>query len=363
MRRNLCLGWGTQAGILLCKCIDNRAFPFLSEGVRKPTWDLRGDELNDKQRYLLAKLALDDEKMPLALLTEDDPDPWKIAETPEEDPATYKARIEAADAMTDEEAEQMHERWRKRAAYQAANPQKHASDRGDHIYLLTWLAAIRWDLAPEHPERLRSDLQQVFHPWVDTFKIPPGKTVTHTPLPAGEIGNDHVVHILRAHAEIQADACDLLAEVLESEERILAGQAEAADTAAPAVATGTTENETMVTAKPRSDAVAEEPAEDQTEAGNATPTEATSIAVQSEPNLPTTPEDEDTKRDPPGGEWVGPMSRAEIAKRISGDSNARWRKVASLFKAGYVQGVSPHLIRVRVDHLDGPTREKLKKNP
>ncbi len=64
----------------------------------------------------------------------------------------------------------------------------------------------------------------------------------------------------------------------------------------------------------------------------------------------------------PPGDWVGPMSKAEVARRLAGDENASWRKVESLFKDTDVKNVSPHLVRVRVDHLDGPARARLKKN-
>ena len=64
----------------------------------------------------------------------------------------------------------------------------------------------------------------------------------------------------------------------------------------------------------------------------------------------------------PPGEWVGPMSKTEVARRITGKHQARWRSVKSLFEATHVKSVSKRQVRVRVDHFDGPTRERLKKD-
>ena len=61
---------------------------------------------------------------------------------------------------------------------------------------------------------------------------------------------------------------------------------------------------------------------------------------------------------PPDGEWIGPMSKMEIAQRILKDRSpsARWRKVAPLFDNTHIQEVTPRTFRFRIDQLDKPTQ-------
>ncbi len=74
-------------------------------------------------------------------------------------------------------------------------------------------------------------------------------------------------------------------------------------------------------------------------------------------NAPTTSEKQVSA---PEGEWVGPHSKAEIARRILGQDDARWRKVATMFPDEYVEQMRSHkrLFRFRIDHLDSPTGAK-----
>jgi len=63
---------------------------------------------------------------------------------------------------------------------------------------------------------------------------------------------------------------------------------------------------------------------------------------------------------PPEGEWVGPMTQAEMAHRVLDDMKGRWRKVSFMFPKGYVQKISPKTFRFRIDHLDKPTQTRCK---
>ena len=66
---------------------------------------------------------------------------------------------------------------------------------------------------------------------------------------------------------------------------------------------------------------------------------------------------------PPEGEWVGPVTKGEIARRISRGQTQRWRKVQSMFPEGYVTGVTPKTFRFRIDHLDKPTQALCRGKP
>ncbi len=60
----------------------------------------------------------------------------------------------------------------------------------------------------------------------------------------------------------------------------------------------------------------------------------------------------------PVGEWVGPMTKVELARRVTGGQSERWRKVSPMFGDDCIQRVSPRTFRFRIDHLDEPTRAK-----
>jgi hypothetical protein len=50
------------------------------------------------------------------------------------------------------------------------------------------------------------------------------------------------------------------------------------------------------------------------------------------------------------GRWTTPMSKSEIARRILGRPDARWRKVENMFPPGHIQSVDKQVV-VRYDHL------------
>ena len=61
---------------------------------------------------------------------------------------------------------------------------------------------------------------------------------------------------------------------------------------------------------------------------------------------------------PPSGEWVGPMTKVEMARRVLDDRKARWRKVGPMFPPERVQEVTARTYRFRIDQLDEPTRDR-----
>lgn len=64
--------------------------------------------------------------------------------------------------------------------------------------------------------RFRSDARHLFHPWLDRF-LPSaeGRVSTSTPLPTEGTTDDDLTFVLRAHADTQAAACFVLAELLD----------------------------------------------------------------------------------------------------------------------------------------------------
>lgn len=70
------------------------------------------------------------------------------------------------------------------------------------------------------------------------------------------------------------------------------------------------------------------------------------------------PAEEPAAEEPPReqGEWVGPMTRAEMARRILRNDAPRWRKVAPMFSDGYVERITKRTFRFRIDHLDPATQ-------
>ena len=63
--------------------------------------------------------------------------------------------------------------------------------------------------------------------------------------------------------------------------------------------------------------------------------------------------------DDAGIEWSIPMSKAEMAKRLTGDPNARSRKVEALLARYGLEQVSPRQWRVRLDKMDMASRAKV----
>ena len=64
----------------------------------------------------------------------------------------------------------------------------------------------------------------------------------------------------------------------------------------------------------------------------------------------------------PAGEWVGPMTKAEMARRVLNISSARWRKASSLFTDEQLQQATPRTYRFRIDHLDKAARVRCRAN-
>ena len=60
------------------------------------------------------------------------------------------------------------------------------------------------------------------------------------------------------------------------------------------------------------------------------------------------------------GEWVGPMSKAEMARRVLNHTGARWRKVSSMFPDSHVSQVTDRTFRFRIDSLDAHARKRCK---
>jgi hypothetical protein len=62
-------------------------------------------------------------------------------------------------------------------------------------------------------------------------------------------------------------------------------------------------------------------------------------------------------------EWSGPMSRSDMARRITGDPSARPRKVQALLERYGLEHIKGRQYRVRLDQMDASTRRKLEKPP
>ena len=77
-------------------------------------------------------------------------------------------------------------------------------------------------------------------------------------------------------------------------------------------------------------------------------------------DLPFAPQTivEGEKPRPPDGEWVGPMTKAEIARRVFGNPSARWRKAAPLFDDAHIQQVTARTFHFRIDFLREPARTR-----
>jgi hypothetical protein len=63
------------------------------------------------------------------------------------------------------------------------------------------------------------------------------------------------------------------------------------------------------------------------------------------------------------GEWVGPCSKTEMARRLSNDAKARWRKFEGQFDDAHIRTVSAKQHYFRVDHLklSPPEKERCRK--
>jgi hypothetical protein len=64
---------------------------------------------------------------------------------------------------------------------------------------------------------------------------------------------------------------------------------------------------------------------------------------------------------PDEGEWSAPMTRTDMARRITGDRYARPRKVEKLLHRYGLRHVDGRMFQVRVDTMDSATRKKVEK--
>lgn len=62
---------------------------------------------------------------------------------------------------------------------------------------------------------------------------------------------------------------------------------------------------------------------------------------------------------PVEGEWSAPMTRTEMARRITGDHHARPRKIEGLLKRCGLRHVGGRMFQVRIDTMDSATRKKV----
>jgi hypothetical protein len=61
---------------------------------------------------------------------------------------------------------------------------------------------------------------------------------------------------------------------------------------------------------------------------------------------------------PPDGEWVGPMTRAEMARLVLGSKSTRWRKASSLFPEDHIIQKTDRTFLFRIDLLPEPARSR-----
>ena len=207
LRWSLCVRWGLPAAKLLCRCLDYAAFCKFGLDA---DWDLRmrhggiwkmfgwdSNRRTGRRSIPFVKLRSDGDEMELPFVTFGNEDDFKLTE-----------------------------------------------HREATAYLVTWFAAIRWWLAQEAPSRFHGDLFRVFHPWVDGFHEHPlsiyGTPTIYSALYSSVTYAPEDVVTYRSHAEIQREACLMLAAILEKEARIIdrqlhadpGGQAKTSDASA-----------------------------------------------------------------------------------------------------------------------------------
>jgi hypothetical protein len=168
---------------------------------------------------LLTEFAISEQPfLPLAMFKTDEECKWAIERAPpmgfvlpsETDPMCSLTDGELADRLCaiDQPSRRSEEQESTRNMY--------------IMLLLSWDAAIRWWLAPGYPARFRGDWEKVFHTWVERFDDPPLGLDGRDERP--EFASDPSVPaegaarlLLEAHAEVQAQVCLLLGDILEAE--------------------------------------------------------------------------------------------------------------------------------------------------
>lgn len=232
LRWNVNMAKPVQCAKLLFECLDDNVFSDLRGDGPKPEWDLRA--YLPVQVKLMAFIALQDSpRIQQALVAFPDEALASIREDLSDEEITQLSRpfINFEDDGHDvtETLKRIKDDLAKRVERGEDASEKTLVKNNGLICM--WFAAIRWWLL-KADGRLRSDTCQVFHPWVDkiTAREMLGKTelsdlarkmspLPHTP----EIDKKdpaQAFFLLQAHADIQADACVLLAELLDREAKI-----------------------------------------------------------------------------------------------------------------------------------------------
>jgi hypothetical protein len=282
------------------------------------------------------------------------------------------------------------------------------------VCAILWYVVIRSRLVKEARARFRPDLHELYHSWVDGIAADrlegaagPERSFStqaadflgeFTYYPAGKSGEE-MFPVLRAHADVRAEACRLLADLLEREAdwidedrtqvNLLEGRkrVESADEllgglrhVSRALAGVASEAERKARAQPYAERVRAEVAR---LAGN-------NLGLPKVPGQASDPEDDiramfdwlrhakeislgsgdrDSEVAPPKtptqsaapseGEWSAPMAKAEMARRITGKANARSREVEALLRRFGLERVAGLKWRVRLDTMDPATRRKI----
>ena len=215
LRWTLSQDLGVQAGRLLCESFDAGAFPNYPKGCAKPNWDFRGDDTSTRIRLLLADLAQSNERLSFALLSAHSPNSLRMDEHQK---ATKPDWLKVETATNEDLAQSIKRALAEAEMYEVQDEQ----DDIDTIYLLAWLAAVRWDIVEANPQIFSSSVRHQFHPWVDSLSPTPpvGPGRRRTPLPDSETTDADKVFVLRKQAQVQVEACrvflDLLVEAFDA---------------------------------------------------------------------------------------------------------------------------------------------------
>jgi hypothetical protein len=105
--------------------------------------------------------------------------------------------------------------WR-REMLSVYRPDFYVPDEGDPRirYVFSWFMFIRWHLATIYKTRFRDDWKSEFAPELDQLKGQDHNSWRDYQSAASQAVNDLVVWRLNLHADVQATACDILAEEL-----------------------------------------------------------------------------------------------------------------------------------------------------
>lgn len=221
LRWTLCLVHGVAAATLFCECLDQDVFGLLKGHKRRWNWDFRiqDDERARRALVILVKFALRSAEIPAVVQSDRDPQTWAELDGPHHTKNNWHTICQNWDDGGREEI--LQELLRFREEERRTRAPEELKEENNLLFLATWFAAIRWWLFKVYPQRFPGNFDEVFHPWIDDLYPNPkmvglrcaNQNRLSGPFPR-QLFRKRVAAHLRAHAQIQADACRLIAEEL-----------------------------------------------------------------------------------------------------------------------------------------------------